>query len=69
MAEKHSKLHLAAFTIETVAHLRGMEQQCLPQSEFVRKVDKALKRLFAEGPTSMALLDLRVVAIENEKES
>jgi hypothetical protein len=65
MAEKHSKLHMAAFTIETLAHLQGLERSLLSQAEFVRKVDEALKRVVTEGPTSVVLNDLRILALEN----
>ena len=34
----------AAFTIETVAHLRGFEHELLPQAEHLRQVYDFLKR-------------------------
>lgn len=66
MAES-SKLHLAAFTIETMAHTQGMERMLLPQAEFVRKVDVLMKLLVSEGPTSIVLNDIRLLALENSR--
>ncbi len=66
MAEQNSKLHLAAFTIETVAHLQAHEAMLLPQADFVRELDKVLKRLKEYGPLSSVLAELGRLAKENE---
>lgn len=66
MTEKFSKLHLAAFTIETLAHMQGLERSLLPQAEFVRKVDELMKRFMEQGPTSGNLRDLGNLCKEND---
>lgn len=39
-----SKITQAAFALESVAHLRGLERELLPLAEHLRKVDEFLKR-------------------------
>lgn len=42
-APRFSKLHKAAFALETIAHLQQLERALLPHAEFLRKVDEAMK--------------------------
>lgn len=39
-------LNKAAFMIETLAHLRGMERELLPQAQYLRDLQANLSRLF-----------------------
>jgi hypothetical protein len=38
----------AAFTIETVAHLKRLEASLLPLAEYLREIDKAVKKVTSQ---------------------
>jgi hypothetical protein len=44
----------AAFTIETVAHLRGLETELLPQADFLRNLHRDLKKVLDDYGAEVA---------------